>query len=139
MAAEGAAREHAVRRDGPPIGEPGGTGCAGWVSCRRELARRRECIPTAAHTGGAKYRAGFPGRESEVRLLPRLIHQQIQAEGELWNGGDLLGEAATGTGALRCEDGDYSGTPVPVPVPRHDSPGWNIVPASRGCRRPIYG
>jgi hypothetical protein len=87
-------QQPALRQDDRRAGESGGEERPGRFPDRRQLARRYQRQPDALHAGGAKHRADFSGDQSEVRLLPRQLHQPLQAARVVWHGGAVRARRA---------------------------------------------
>ena len=86
-----------------------------------ELARPRQRQPDAAGAGGPERLAGVPGQLDQVRLVPRQLHQRMEAGTGLRHG-QLLLSAKSGNGPLRQADRQDRAAEVPVPRPRRRGP-----------------
>ena len=90
---------------------------------RRQLARRDQRRGDAVDAGGAEHVAGVPRRQPEVRVVPRQLRQQVEAEGRLRAGRLLLAGAAR-CRCIRCD----------LPQDEHTGPGF-LFPGLRAHRR----
>ena len=133
VAAPGAARQPALRplrRGADRSGEgrrPQG------LRDRRQLAWRDQRRGDAVDAGGAEHVAGVPRGEPEVRLVPRQLRQQVEAEGRLRPRRLLLARRHAADVPLRPAAGQAHRPRLPLPRLRAHAP---VRRARRpACRR----
>ncbi len=118
---------------------PAGPGRPGRLRERRQLARRDERRGDAVDAGGAEHVAGLPRRQPEVRVVPRQLRQQVEAEGRLRAGRLFLARRHAADVPLRPAAGSPHRAGLPLPRLRPDAALEHARgPASRRGRGALH-